>query len=647
MDQRALFPKGPLPVERDKLPAKTKTSRSCDRCRQKRIKCDGLTPACSNCLRQEGTRCDYSGLDRRKKDHWATRVEALEKRNEHLEKLVRELSCNQPTEAPHPLPQLSGDSGPAQDDALSGPADTERISETDDLIQIFYNATAAHPTMLPSTHEIPDATGSSRLVDLPPKSLARIALDAFFNCASTLFYIMTPREAEDLLERVYSEQGIQSDDLCELCALAAIGSHYEINKIPDEARATFFYIATTALEKLAQTSKLQGMRVFICLCIASIMDKTTNARMLIMSALNIARRILKAHLLQTSRDAQHRIEYARTLQTIIFFESWLSYSLGYRSDVHGSEINLTRILDTADQPGLDKDCPITRNIQLHMAKLSLIASNVYQQMSAPGQLLWDSIGTLLEHINHWHRTLPPEMHLSVLNRMEEEKITKLHERALYLMHGLFMDTCLLVYCRVIKSQWRAARSQDGQACLELLFKGMPEQIHTEYTQYAIQLSRTVSLLHAREYLMTRCWVAIQAAFDAGLMLLLSICQNHYTSRQVEPIPQLLEKANACIAVLEFCGARDIAAHRLFSLSRPLYDGLVALSLGPGGAGGEGGQSQSQDQGSQPQPDQQSTHKMRIGYLMETDVVHTTDLDLQGSACRLLDLLVPRTNQIWV
>ncbi|KAL4928040.1 uncharacterized protein BDV17DRAFT_104218 [Aspergillus undulatus] len=143
-----------------------------------------------------------------------------------------------------------------------------------------------------------------------------------------------------------------------------------------------------------------------------------------------------------------------------------------------------------------------------MAKMSLIASNVYKQMAVPGQFPRDSTSMLSEYLNHWHHTLPTELRLFVLSRMEEAEITKLHERTLYLMHVPFMKTYLLVYCCVIKSQRRAFRDADGQGCLETLFEDMLESVHAEYTHYAIQLSRSISILCARGCLMTRCWVAM-------------------------------------------------------------------------------------------------------------------------------------------
>ncbi|KOC10290.1 hypothetical protein AFLA70_493g000631 [Aspergillus flavus AF70] len=338
--KRQLAPKAPLGLVGTDSSQQGRVQKrigpSCDTCRTKRTKCDTLRPVCSSCQTLQ-LQCGYSGYDRRTKEQWNARIVALEQRNRYLERLVQRLSCNNSPEAVHKTLEL--EQIPSQQQTRPTLQAPEGLAEIRDITQVFYNATATHPTL--DNAKLASAfDAGARLTTLPQEQFAWTALSAFFRCAGSLFYIITPQEAESLLERVYCEGNGSKADVCELCAIAAIGCHYEANQVSDEVRTAFFYIATSELEGLAQTSTIQGMRVFICLSLSAMMDKTTNARLLLMSALNIARRIPKPDITRPSPAEYSLNEYRRVLQTVIFLEGWLSYSLGYLSDVHADEVEL-------------------------------------------------------------------------------------------------------------------------------------------------------------------------------------------------------------------------------------------------------------------------------------------------------------------
>jgi hypothetical protein len=124
---------------------------------------------------------------------------------------------------------------------------------------------------------------------LPEEHLTRYALDAFFQCAATLFYVTTEDNAAQLMKKVYHTNDASILDICELSALATIGSYCIIDKVDDAARARYFFLATTNLNEAVQAYDIQGLRIFICLCMSCIMDKSLSARLLVMSGLNLAR----------------------------------------------------------------------------------------------------------------------------------------------------------------------------------------------------------------------------------------------------------------------------------------------------------------------------------------------------------------------
>ena len=148
------------------------------------------------------------------------------------------------------------------------------------MISVCYSATAAYPILFTPEASL-SAYQRSTSNGLPDEQIAIYAVDGFFRCAGTLFFIKTQQETQHLLHQVYHDDNVPVGDMSELCAIAAVGGHYDAERVSQEARAVFFYRASTILNGLAPLELAQGVRVFISLCMNCIMDKNTTARMLI------------------------------------------------------------------------------------------------------------------------------------------------------------------------------------------------------------------------------------------------------------------------------------------------------------------------------------------------------------------------------
>ncbi|KAL4875991.1 hypothetical protein BJY04DRAFT_149151 [Aspergillus karnatakaensis] len=365
-----LAPRGPPPPV--SIPSKgisriTKSTQACDKCRLSRRRCNGATP-CASCYASQ-IPCEYSHTDGRKKERFKAQIKALEERNAYLEQVVQQLSVNradgavqQPNAfidqsldavqrqepqaaAQQALPErprleTSASIAPSGEAACGNHATHQSTSEAD-LQHMFYVATATRPVC--GSLRLPyRRVQTDQRHKLPEKHVTRQALGAFFQCAATLFYVTTEEKSTQLLNKVYDSNIASLQDICELCALAAIGSHYKVDDIPDEARATYFFMASTSLHEAIEADGIQGMRIFICLCMSMVMEKCSIARLLIISALNLARGKMVANLQRqrTASTGSEEDEHRRTLQTLLFLEGWLSFSLGYRNCLNKSEIDL-------------------------------------------------------------------------------------------------------------------------------------------------------------------------------------------------------------------------------------------------------------------------------------------------------------------
>ncbi|KAL4757333.1 Zn(II)2Cys6 transcription factor [Aspergillus foveolatus] len=558
------------------IPKLTKSGRACDKCRSLRKRCDGGKP-CPSC-RDLGTPCEYTGSDGRKKEEWKARVQALEQRNRYLEEQVAQLSAQQ-----HQAQRLETVRGPGHYSIDFHPL----RDEDDEMVHMFYAATADHPLLCRMVSQYGHHRGNHR-EKLPDEKLTRYALDAFFQCAATLFYVTTEEQATQLMNKVYHSDEASMEDVCELSALAAIGSHYKIDEVPEEARAAYFFLASTSLNEAMQGDQIQGMRIFICLCMSCIMDKSSNARLLIMSALNIARSRMEPQLQHASPDGRDT-EYRRTLQTLVFLEGWLSYSLGYRNCLTEREIDLVHSLwpPAALSSPMTPEAYTTRLIQNQMTKLALLASGIQDEMVLRQADYWAHADRLSLKLDLWHQGLPPQLHLAALNK-PEKSVTVLQERAIYMMHMLYIDSRLQLYCQLLKASQSGTNGtgigadqfqQDPGCSPETLFKQVPKHIYDVHTDFSIQLARIIMLMFSNEAIMTRCWLVIRSAFDSCIVLLLGVCHKYFTGAEITDITDIFTHIESCLKVIRFCGRRDIAASRLDDLLDSVLRQLSHMSMG--------------------------------------------------------------------
>ncbi|KAL3456196.1 hypothetical protein BJX64DRAFT_294303 [Aspergillus heterothallicus] len=166
--------------------------RTCDKCRLLRKRCDGAKP-CTSCTSPR-VQCKYMEVDGRRKEEFKARIEALEKRNQYLEEQIEHLKCNQ---------------GAAQNDTLKrkrpllGQPDKQAKDGVDHGVEhMFFAATANHP-LLNSPSPLSGSSDRNMRDQLPEEHLTRYALDAFFQCAATLFYVTTEDNAAQLMKKVY------------------------------------------------------------------------------------------------------------------------------------------------------------------------------------------------------------------------------------------------------------------------------------------------------------------------------------------------------------------------------------------------------------------------------------------------------------
>jgi hypothetical protein len=254
-----------------------------------RSQCDGTTPFCSECIRS-GNRCVYENVDKRKTETWRIAVNDLEQKNHQLELLIQSLKCNSFPDAVERLRQLRGDLIPPsqqqqqperhEEITVGTPGFSDTSSCSLGLVTSI-NPYLAAPVERPSASR--SVSDDDALVDLgyaslPCEDTTRHAVNAFIGCGWALFHVMSSETSGDLIRKVYQQDpNVTQSDICQLCALAAVGSQYCTNEIPAFAKETYYQHAFVLLDQLEDDDLVQ-MRVFTCLAVYLIMLKSTSAR---------------------------------------------------------------------------------------------------------------------------------------------------------------------------------------------------------------------------------------------------------------------------------------------------------------------------------------------------------------------------------
>jgi hypothetical protein len=129
-------------------------------------------------------------------------------------------------------------------------------------------APPSHTDFARSTDPVPAVYTLSHL---PPPDLLSLALDSFYSCSGTLFSLIPRSESFSLFRSVYWGSSTRSGGaVAELCALAAIGGHYDNDGCPEAHRNAFFATAKLFVNELEDLKK---MRVYALFTMFSIMEK--------------------------------------------------------------------------------------------------------------------------------------------------------------------------------------------------------------------------------------------------------------------------------------------------------------------------------------------------------------------------------------
>lgn len=242
-----------------------------------------------------GKRCSYVNTDRRRTGAWKDIVEGLQKRNERLERIIESLTCNSNPEAIIRLKQLredrsllSQDMGLLMQEPSDGSSDNDHLTTPTAVLPSQPSFLADHHLPSKSSSDAGSHGRSASVFnidhnDLPPEHLTRRAVSTFVSCTENWLYITSSEACERLVRNVYYPvaDAPQSPQICELSAIASVGSQYSTDGIQDSLKQNYFNNAYTRLIDVVEGDTITSLRVFVCLSLYLNIDKSTSARAMI------------------------------------------------------------------------------------------------------------------------------------------------------------------------------------------------------------------------------------------------------------------------------------------------------------------------------------------------------------------------------
>jgi hypothetical protein len=188
--------------------------------------------------------------------------------------------------------------------------------------------------------------------NLPPEALVRKSMYAFVRGTGSLLFMWTCEQVDQVIERVYRPRNtVEAFDLAEVCTVVAMGAHYDSQCFTDDTRKGLYASASLYLqEQLAKPDHLRVMRLLLSMSFYALLEKHMSARYLIGTSANperiTATKINVAAGLQIARRRSppsmvaEAENWRKIYRSLIFMDSWLSYTLGYISEVTPSDVQV-------------------------------------------------------------------------------------------------------------------------------------------------------------------------------------------------------------------------------------------------------------------------------------------------------------------
>ncbi|KAF1838467.1 hypothetical protein BDW02DRAFT_594716 [Decorospora gaudefroyi] len=401
---------------------------------------------------------------------------------------------------------------------------------------------------------------------LPAEDRVRRSMYAFIQGTGSLLFMWTYEQADEVLDRIYRPQKpVDSMTLAECFTVAAMGAHYDIDAFPDGVRRLLYASGTLHFhEQTARQDYLRTMRLLLSLSFYSILEKHMSARYLIAAGLQIAR--WQCPALQSYSQMSGDDGWRKIYRSLIFMDSWLSYTLGYTSEVTASDTQIACVVINPDQLSIDE------LLHTQTSKINLIAAEVAKTLVSPDLTTKGNITLLTERLEQWRTEVPNVLQIPTLLSSEPQNLTLYQRRAVFMVHIMYLGALVLLYRQLLVATAEAQLTDGTAPNLNNILADDVKMYRHECAVAAQNIARILGLISFDGTLTKRCWIIIYWSFTAAVVLLFS-ATTKLLDGQPEGVDIDLDYAKSCMDMLEPCKPCEPVAARYLDTLWPLYDHL--------------------------------------------------------------------------
>lgn len=427
--------------------------------------------------------------------------------------LKRTISNTSPDPAYDPSPQKAARESSATASQRSSTPISHSLSSA--RLDFFQTRHPSATPSLPTQSETPadehgSGTNSPRhletrvvdnltLFDLPDKATFQEAIATFFSCSGKLYHVFTRAQVDRLYNDIFhnSKQSISKAALCELCSVAAVGTLYSQEAIPEGVGKLLYRVSKALLDDCIEANSLQASKVCSLLAQYTILTKATVALAYVEFGLSLARRNgVHSRYVPPGMSRDTWIDGKKAWRTLLFFGNWLSSTLGCIS----SDESLNSKMNLKDVE-IDGERDIADLVQTEMAKIALLKVEIVRTNLAFKELSILSIKNITDDLRKWYTELPPAMYLA--NLTQHADIPAELRRTIYFVHLLYLGALMLLYRRVVCHYVQ----QDHR---NMFINPLNEvsQYADQGVVAAKQTARILHLLRSEDGIFKRCWLVM-------------------------------------------------------------------------------------------------------------------------------------------
>ncbi|KAF2871482.1 hypothetical protein BDV95DRAFT_628681 [Massariosphaeria phaeospora] len=405
---------------------------------------------------------------------------------------------------------------------------------------------------------------------LPSEGLVRRAMHAFVEGTGSLLFMWTAGQVDEILERVYRPQKpVDAMTLAECFTVSAMGGHYDVQCFPDRIRRILYASGTLHFhEKTARSDYLRTMRLLLSMSFYALLEKHMSARYLIAAGLQIGRwKCPRSIPDSTDTTAQ---SWRRIFRSLIFMDCWLSYTLGYRSEVTTDDVSF------ACTPQGDCEA-INEAIHIQTSKIGLLAAEIANILASPELSTRENVNMLAEKLEAWRNGVPAILQIPTLIPTPPPELSVYQKRAILMLHIMYLGALILLYRQTLVATAEKQLTEGETYDLDLSSTEDAKRYRDECGVAAQSISRLLSLIKFDGTLTKRCWLIIYWSFTACIVLLFSAMTKLIEGPLIPGLPDGINidlgHAKDCMNMLEECRDYEPIASRYLNILTPLYDNL--------------------------------------------------------------------------